>query len=115
MNNFKNSLYNEISDTAKTAFKPMYKCALCDAVYESIEDRVKCEMACLEKKKKEEAKAAEEKKKAERAARKAEVDAAIEKAEELLNKYVADYGSYNVGNRLLDFEDALDMLFRRLP
>ena len=45
----------------------MYKCAICGSAHEKIEDRAKCEMACVEKIKEDEAKAAAEKKAKEQA------------------------------------------------
>ena len=74
--------------------KLQYKCGICDTVYNSIEERVKCETACLKKKKEEERKAAEMKKQQEQKARKKEVDEAVKKAKELKDKYVEDYGCY---------------------
>jgi hypothetical protein len=115
MNNFKNSLHDEAA-TANTAFKPMYKCGVCGTIHESIADRAHCELLCVAKEEEAAKKAAEEKKKAEQAARKKELDTALAKAEELLNKYVEDYGFYKAERSLyLDLEDAIDGLFRRLP
>lgn len=78
----------------KAYSKPMYKCAVCGEVYESISHRMNCEQACLKKKEEEERKAAELKKEIEYADRKAEVDMAYEKYIELRNKFAKDYGSY---------------------
>lgn len=89
----------------KTYAKPMYKCAICGNTYDEIEERMHCERKCIKQKKEEMKKAAAEKKQAEQKARKAEVDAAINKASELLNKYVADYGKYSMKS------DAQDSLF----
>ena len=71
-----------------------YKCAICGEIYDEVEDRMKCESACLRKQAEEAKKAAEEKRKIEQAARKAEVDAAVEKVIKLANAYIKDYGSY---------------------
>ena len=78
----------------KTYAKPMYKCALCGEVYETISKRMHCEQTCLKKQEEEARKAAETKKEIEYAARKAEVDMAYEKYVELRNKFVKDYSSY---------------------
>lgn len=75
--------------------KQMYKCGICESVFETIAERVKCEAACLERQEKEAQAAAEKKKIEEKKARKLELDAAIDKASELLNAYIEDYGSYN--------------------
>lgn len=85
--------------------KPMYKCGICDKVYNSIAERMRCEQACLAKQEVEAKKAAEAKKKEEQNARKAEVDLAIKKANEatdhankLMRAYIQDYGSYGYYN-----------------
>lgn len=78
----------------KICAKPMYKCAVCGEVYDSIAQRMNCEQVCLKKKEEEERKAAELKKEAEYADRKAEVDAAFDKAYELKDEFVQDYGRY---------------------
>ena len=78
----------------KKCEKTIYRCAICDSVFESVQDRVACEMKCLKRKEEEELKAAEIKKKAEKDARYKEVTDAINNAVELLDKYVDDYGSY---------------------
>ena len=71
-----------------------YKCAVCETWHPDIVSRARCEIACTEKKAEEERKAAELKKEAEYAERKAEVDAAFNKAYELKDKFVNDYGRY---------------------
>lgn len=78
----------------KTYAKPMYKCALCDSIYESVEGRVKCEQSCLKKKAEEEKRLAAEKKAAEKKIRKEAVDEAVANAFRLINAYTNDYGSY---------------------
>jgi hypothetical protein len=74
--------------------KLQYKCGVCGEVYNSIQERMRCEMKCIEKQKEEERKAAAEKKKQEKAARKAEVDEALAKFTTLAEAYSRDYGSY---------------------
>lgn len=74
--------------------KPMYKCAVCDNVYESINERMKCEQACLKKQEEEVKKAAERKKQQEYAARKADVDAKVKAAIDAVHAYNKDYGFY---------------------
>ena len=78
----------------KVCCKPMYKCGICGEVYESIRERMWCETACLHKQAVEEQRAAEIKKKEEQAARKAEVDAALEKYLQLKEDYLKDYDTY---------------------
>lgn len=78
----------------KTYKKPVYKCAICGEVYETIPKRMNCEQACLKKQEEEARKAEETKKEIEYAARKAKVDQAYETFVELRNQFVKDYGSY---------------------
>jgi hypothetical protein len=85
--------------------KPMYKCAICDSIYETVTERMKCEAACIEKAEQEAAKIAEEKKKLEKDVRKAEVELAIKTANELFHKYVEDYGSYEFYCDLSDMNE----------
>lgn len=74
--------------------KPAYKCALCEEVYDSVQARANCEMACLKKQQEEERKATEAKKKAEKDARHAEVIEALKTASNLLGAYEEDYGPF---------------------
>lgn len=78
----------------KMCAKPMYKCAICGGVYDSIAQRMNCECACLKKQEEEAKKAAERKKAAEYEARKREVDEAFNRAYELKEKFLKDYDSY---------------------
>jgi hypothetical protein len=112
MNNFKNSLHSE----NKAAFKPMYKCGVCDKVYDSILDRAKCEIECSRREEEAAKKAAEEKKKLEKAARKKELDDAIVRAQELLDHYVKDYGSYShKSDNKVTYDDLFCNFFNLLP
>lgn len=77
-----------------TYAKPMYKCAICDSVYENIAERTRCEQSCLKKKAEEEKRIAAEKKAAEKKIRKEAVDEAVMNAFRLINAYTNDYGSY---------------------
>lgn len=85
----------------ETFIKPMYKCALCDSVYESVVERVKCEQTCLKKKEEEEKKAAAEKKATEKKLRKEAVDEAVANAFRLINAYTEDYGSYEYDKNIV--------------
>lgn len=76
--------------------KPMYKCGICDEIYPTIAERMKCEQSCLKKQEEEEKKIAEKKKKAEQITRKAEVEAAVKHTNELIHAYIKDYGSYDM-------------------
>ena len=75
--------------------KPMYKCAICDAIYDTVVDRMNCEAACIKKSEDEARKIADEQRQAERNERKKEVEVAICTANDLLRQYLNDYGSYD--------------------
>ena len=90
--------------------KPKYKCGVCDTVYDSIAERMKCEQECLHKQEVEAKKAAEAKKKAEKDARFAEASAALDNALTLVNKCVEDYGTFQYNGKLKDL-DLLNMDF----
>ena len=78
----------------KVCEKPMYKCAVCGGVYDSIAQRMNCEQTCLKKQEEEAKKVAERRKAAEYEARKREVDEAFNRAYELKEKFLNDYDSY---------------------
>lgn len=84
------------------AAKLQYKCGVCGEVYDSIQERMNCEMKCLKKKQEEERKAAEEKKKQEKNARFSEASAALDNAFTLVNKCVEDYGSFEYNGKVKD-------------
>lgn len=95
-------------DMNKICATPMYKCAVCGEVYDSIAQRMNCEQACLKKQEEEARKAAEAKKQAEYNDRKAEVDAAFDHAYDLKEKFLMDYGSYIYSKTIRNSEDLLD-------
>lgn len=84
--------------------KPQYKCAICGKIYDDVQDRVSCEMNCIQKQKEEEKAAAEAKKRAEKECRQQEVNAALDNALALVNKFIEDYGSYRYNGKLKDLD-----------
>ena len=86
--------------------KPMYKCAICDKIFEDVVSRATCELECAKRVEEEAKKAANEKKKAEQMARLAEIDEAYAKADELMEKYIEDY---SVGE-YIDLPDLLTLI-----
>lgn len=82
--------------------RPMYKCAICDTVHETVADRMKCEQACLKRQEEEEKRAAIAKRQAEQKDRKAEVDAALKNFTKLAQAYANDYGCYEYDNEPLE-------------
>lgn len=90
--------------------KPMYKCAICGEIYDSVQDRMNCEMTCVKKQHEEEKKAAEAALQAEKDHRLAEASAALDNALTLVNKCVEDYGSFQYTGKLKDL-DMLNMDF----
>jgi len=103
--------------------RPMYKCGVCETIFDNLRDRANCECACLKRQEEETKKAAELKKKAEQAARKVEVDEAFAHAIELKNAYLKDYDTYEytyeaVTNAFEDINDewpSLKALLHFLP
>ena len=100
-------------DMSKICATPMYKCAVCGGVYDSIVQRMNCEQTCLKKQEEEERKAAEAKKAAEYKARVEEVNMAFEKAYKLKDKLVADYGEYKYQRKCNNIDEcnSLDDVF----
>ena len=86
--------------------KPMYKCAICGETYDNIAARIQCETKCYHQQELEAKKAAEVKKKEEQMKRKAEVDAAFDKAMQLREAYLKDYDTYAYEyNKVSNMED----------
>lgn len=75
--------------------KPQYKCGVCNEIYDSIAERMRCEAACLKRIEIEEKKQAEVKKQAEKAASEAKVTEAFDAAYKLRDEHVAKYGHYS--------------------
>lgn len=86
--------------------KAQYTCAICKESYNTIQERAKCEMACIKKIEEEEKKAAAAKAKAEKDTRQQEVSAALDNALTLVNKFIEDYGSYQYSGRMKDLDMA---------
>ena len=82
--------------------KRAYKCGICDTEYESVQDRMSCEMKCIKKQQEEEKRAAEEKRQAEQKMRKEAVDEAVQRAVKLYRDYVHDYGHYEYEGELVE-------------
>lgn len=105
-------------DMNKICATPMYKCAVCGEVYDSIAQRMNCEQTCLKKQEEEERKAAEAKKAAEYEARIKEVNMAFEKAYELKDKLMEDYDEefkykrkFNNIDECKNLDDVLNFIF----
>ena len=78
----------------KICAKPMYKCGICSEIYETVQERMNCEMSCVKKQEEAEKKAAAERKLAEKKMRKEAVDEAMANAFRLARAYMYDYGTY---------------------
>lgn len=74
--------------------KLQYKCGICGAVYNSIEERMNCEQACIIKQKEAAKKAEAEKLRKEKETRKKELDEAIKHAAKLLEAWHKDYDNF---------------------
>lgn len=90
--------------------KPQYKCAICGKIYDDVQDRINCEMACLKRQKEEEKKAAEAKKNAEKDADFTEASSAIDNAYALINKCIEKYGTFKYNGKVKDL-DTLNLDF----
>ena len=86
-----------------------FECAICGTWHNNILDRAKCEIACTEKKAEEERKAAEAKKAAEYDARVEEVNMAFEKAYELRDKLVEDYGEFKYKRKFSSIDECKNL------
>lgn len=75
--------------------KAQYTCGVCGTSYDSVQERMNCEMACVKKIQEEERKAAEAKKKEAQKTRKVEVDNALQNFIKLATAYSHDYGKYD--------------------
>ena len=95
---------------SNTYAKPMYKCGICDTIYESIAERSQCEQACVKKQIEEEKKAAEAKKNAEKNADFTEASIALDNALTLVNKCVEKHGLFQYKGKLKEL-DMLNMDF----
>lgn len=81
--------------------KPAYKCGICGNIYDSVYERMTCEVACHKKQAEEAKAAAEAKKAAEQKMRKEAVDEAIKRAAKIHNDYVKDYGHYEYDGEII--------------
>jgi hypothetical protein len=91
--------------------KPMYKCAICEKIFDNVADRAACETKCVKRVEEEAKRAAEAKKMEEQKMRKAEVDAAVSIAFDLMDKYIEDFDHYEFKPETKSFdEDVLDGL-----
>lgn len=86
----------------------VFICAICGKEHNSILDRAQCEINCAEE---EARKAAEAKKAAEYEARVKEVNMAFEKAYELRDKLVEDYGEYKYQRKCDNLDDVFKFFF----
>lgn len=104
----------------KMAVKPMYKCAICDKTYNTIEERSNCERKCLIEEQVKAKKAEEERLVKERETRYKEVCEAINKANELKKAYLEDYNCfvYDTTSDFVcdaDIRDFVRSFWNRLP
>lgn len=84
--------------------KPMYKCGICDEIYPTIAERMKCEQSCLKKQEEEAKKAAEAKKKEEQSSDFAEASAALDNALVLVNKCIEKHGIFKYSGKAKAFD-----------
>lgn len=77
-----------------------YACPYCETEYTEPAELARCILRCEEKKKAEEEKKKQEQLALEKEARKQEIAEKEEELQELLNKYIKDYGSYSTTRNL---------------
>lgn len=97
-----------MNNESKMYTKQVFKCGICGKEYFNVQDRANCELNCYKKQQEEAKKAAEVKKLAEKTARKKEVDGALDKAMQLRNAYIKDYGCYVYDNNDVHNEFNID-------
>lgn len=104
-----------MNNESKMYTKQVFKCGICGKEYFNVQDRANCELNCYKKQQEEAKKAAEVKKLAEKTARKKEVDDALDKADgaldkamQLRNAYIKDYGCYVYDNNDVHNEFNID-------
>lgn len=89
----------------------VYACAICGKCYFTIEERNKCEAQCIADRKKTEAALAKKKLEDEKVARKTEIDKKYKELNILIDNYIKDYGSIQIGEaRYFDDFPALSKL-----
>lgn len=87
----------------------IYKCGICGKAYNSVQERMNCELTCIKRQKAEEKRLAEEKKNTEKLKRFADASRAVDDACALVNKCIEDYGSFQYKgdaknlNAMIDF------------
>lgn len=90
--------------------QPMYKCAICGTVHESIPARIQCETKCYQKQELEAKKAAEAKKKEEQKSYHDKVDQLVEDAVTAIMDYTDKYGHYEYNGKLADEMELPELL-----
>lgn len=90
--------------------KPTYKCAVCGEIYESVQDRMNCEMTCIKQQQEAEKKEAAARLQAAKDECFAEASAALDNALALVNKCIENYGTFQYTGKLKD-NDLLNMDF----
>ena len=88
----------------KAYCKRSYKCGICDKEYETIQERMNCEMACYARKQEEDKEAERVKKEAERNADFEEASSALDNALALVNKCVEKHGFFKYSGKVDDLD-----------
>lgn len=89
-----NHCKNEACNKDTNESKDVYRCAICGTEHDSIAERIKCEMKCLNARTKLEEQKKQEALKHEKAARIAELNSAYKYYIALRKKFIHDYGYY---------------------
>jgi transcription elongation factor Elf1 len=100
MNEFKNNLKAESVKPVKIENKAdaIYVCGICGKPYSTIEERMACEKKCYDERKAAIEALKKQRLEEERETRKAEIETKTEELNELIRKFIKDYGSLNLEN-----------------
>lgn len=102
MNEFKNNLKSEHVKVTKVENEKdaIYVCGICGKPYSTIEDRMACEKKCYDERKAAIEALKKQRLAEERDARKAEIETKAAELNELIRKFVKDYGCLNLRNNI---------------
>ena len=93
--------------------KMVYHCAICGKPYDTVDERVACETKCLAERKKAQAEIEKKKLEEKKNTRKAEIEKKYKELSTLVENYINDYGSLQIGDTRY-FDDNMPTLSKLL-
>ena len=99
--------------TDEVSNKMVYHCAICGKSYDTVDERVACETKCLAARKKAQAEIEKKKLEEKKNTRKAEIEKKYKELSALVNNYINDYGSLQIGDTRY-FDDNMPTLSKLL-